>query len=384
MAFIINNKVSNGASSRGLPTAGLRSPRVAIKLRRSASASDLPRCIEQVARAMGALHNPTRELARMNLRADDFSVKSYLGTYLPRTVFEFKTIGTDMLSHPPIRQALPVNRPLRILDLGSGTGGAWMGMVTALHNHGFKQPVLVDAVDGNTLALSKQSAFDKAIGADTGMNIKLTTTHCELGTGVGAFVNDLLALLQRLDTRYDFVLVSKHLSEFYCAAGHAAHGIVYESLRLLEPALTPNGYLVLLDLTTRIDDVSEFFPNLMARELGQFLDEHPQGMRPVLPVPCAVNARGGCAGDRGRCFTQRELHFCHGMGPGEGVRHESTKVVYRVLAPQAHARSITAGYSCDMAYQVNAQKVDQVCHRGQIVSPMRGVNGYLPLVDCTK
>jgi SAM-dependent methyltransferase len=346
--------------------------------------SSLPACIERVACQLGARYNPDPVKARFNLHADEFSVKSYLGTYLPRTVFEFLTIGHDLFSQANMLKAVPIDRPLRILDLGSGIGGAWMGLASALFANGHSQPLHIDAVDGNRRALAKQAPFARAIAAEAGTRIKLFTTHCTLGADAASFAKDLVELLERLNTQYDFVLVSKHLSEFYCAAGPAATGVVYEALHLLAPALTPQGYLVVLDLSTRIDEVGEFFPNLMAREIGQYLADHPDGMRAVLPVPCAVSSANGCAAGGGQCFTQRQMNFSHSINRTGAVRQESTKVTYRVFTHQAHARHLTAGYSHDLAYHVNAQRDHEACHRGRIVSQMRGVNGFLPPVQTTQ
>lgn len=344
----------------------------------TANPSDLPACIERTARQLGAFYSPSHEQARYNLHADEHSVKAYLGTYLPRTVFEFMTIGQDMLSHPPMLKSVPTHRPLRILDLGSGTGGAWMGLASALFANNYSQPLHIDAVDGNRLALAKQAPFASAISKQAGVNIQLVTTHCTLGSDTASFAQDLVALLERLNKQYDFVLVSKHLSEFYCAAGPAAHGVVRQALHLLAPALTPQGFLVMLDVTTRIDEVGEFFPKLMARELGQYMSQDPQNLRPVLPVPCAINSANACAASTGQCFTQRQLFFSHAINRSGLVRSESTKVTYRVLTHPTNARHISAGYSGNLAYHVNAQRDDQACHRGQILSQMRGVNGYLP------
>lgn len=343
--------------------------------------SDLPACIERVARQLGAVYRPDQEQARYNLHADEHSVKAYLGTYLPRTVYEFTCIGHDMLGHAPMRRAIASNRPLSILDLGSGTGGAWMGLASALFSQGFRRGLEIDAIDGNQLALSKQAPFANAMQAQSGVPIQLVTTHCQLGADAGAFASSLYTVLKRLNKQYDFVLVSKHLSEFYCVKGRAACGVVYEALQWLEYALKPQGFLVMLDVTIRIDEMGEYFPNIMARELGEYMVSKPGGLRPVLPLPCAVSSARGCAASRGQCFTQRQMHFRQGMDGDGVVRRDVTKVTYRVLARQPHASSITAGYSCGLAYQVNAQRDDQACCHGQIVTQKNGVNGYFPVIN---
>jgi SAM-dependent methyltransferase len=349
----------------------------------AAAVSDLPACIEQVARRLGAVYNRTPEQARFNLHADEFSVRAYLGTYLPRTVFEFMTIGQEMLGHGAMRQTLPANRPLRILDLGSGTGGAWMGLAVALFCNGYAQPLEIDAVDGNALALSKQELFVHALGAEAGVDISVTPHHRVLGPDVATFAADLQAVLAELNRQYDFVLVSKHLSEFYCAVGHAAQGVVYETLRLMVSVLQPNGYLVILDLATPIQEVGQYFPNIMAQELGAYLGDHHEGLRPVLPVPCAVSARGGCAGGAGHCYSQRELHFRHGIRWGRALHPENTKIAYRVLTHPAHAERIVSGYAGDLPYNVNAQRSHEACQHGKIVFQPQGFDGYLPPANRT-
>lgn len=75
------------------------------------------------------------------------------------------------------------------------------------------------------------------------------------------------------------------------------------------------------------------------------------------------------------------MHFRQGMDGDGVVRRDVTKVTYRVLARQPHASSITAGYSCGLAYQVNAQRDDQACCQGQIVTQKNGVNGYFPVIN---
>lgn len=352
-------------------------PRYLAKPPVDQAASDLPVCIERVAREFGAINRQNAHDARINLNANAFSVRCYLGTYLPRTVFEFMTLGRDMLGHAAMRKSLLTTRPLRILDVGSGTGGAWMGLATALIEHGFNNGIEVDAIDGNAHALSRQSAFANAMATDAGVPIRLQTICQKLGPDVTAFEHDLGGVLAQLGRQYDFVLVSKHLSELYCAAGPAAHGVVYQAMNLLGEVMLPTGYLVVLDMTTRIDEVGEYFPNLLARELGIYLSQRPQALQPVLPVPCAVSAQAGCAGGQGGCYTQRHLHFRHSMTSAAALRSEHTKVTYRVLTHRAQAANIAAGYPSNLAYHVNDRHDNQVCHRGRIVWNQRGFNGFL-------
>jgi hypothetical protein len=75
------------------------------------------------------------------------------------------------------------------------------------------------------------------------------------------------------------------------------------------------------------------------------------------------------------------MNFSHSINRTGAVWQETTKVTYRVFTQQAHARHLTAGYSHNLAYHVNAYRDDQACHRGRVVFQRRGVNGFLPQGD---
>ena len=342
--------------------------------------SDIPKYIEHTARQLGARHAPDHDAVRSNLNADDWSVKNYLGTYFPRTVFEFKTIIGEMLDHPKIQRSLNKTRPLRILDLGSGTGGAWIGLALAVEQAQVAAGLSIEAIDGNATALAVQQSFAQAITTATDMPIDLNTRQVTLSTTRKEFVADLSIALSALVGKFDVVLVSKHLSEFYENNFQASHGIIHDALKLLSGILTKEGFLVVLDLTTQTKGSGAFFPITMARETASYLRNTHGGLRPVLPVPCAMHMASNCAGT-GSCYTQRKLPFCHGLAmPPGNLRTEITKITYLVLTPNEHAAQICSTYPTGVAYGVNAKKPSVACKAGRIVNDPDCVNGYKPLV----
>jgi SAM-dependent methyltransferase len=341
--------------------------------------SDIPKYIEHTARQLGARYAPDHGAARSNLHADDGSVKSYLGTYFPRTVFEFKTIIGEMLDHAEIRSSLRKTRPLRILDLGSGTGGAWIGLALAVEQAHVAAGLSIEAIDGNATALAVQKSFAQAITAATGMPIDLNTRQVTLGITRKDFVADLSTALSALVGKFDVVLVSKNLSEFYENNLQASSGIVKEALKLLSGVLTNEGFLVVLDVTTQTKGSATFFPITMARETASYLRETQGGVRPVLPVPCAMHMASNCAGT-GSCYTQRKLLFRHALAHPGYLRTEVTKVTYLVFTPNGHAEQICSTYPAGFAYGVNANKPFEACNAGRIVNAPDCVDGYKPLV----
>lgn len=341
--------------------------------------SDLPKYIEHTAHQLGARYAPDHDAVRSNLNADDWSVKSYLGTYFPRTVFEFKTIIGEMLDHPRIQGSLKKTRPLRILDLGSGTGGAWIGLALAVEQAQVAASLSIEAIDGNAMALAVQKSFAQAITTATGLPIDLNTQQITLGTTRKEFVDDLSTALSALVGKFDVVLVSKHLSEFYENNLHASPGIIRDALKLLSGVLTKEGFLVVLDLTTQTKGSGTFFPITMARETASYLRNAREGVRPVLPVPCAMHMASNCAGT-GSCYTQRKLSFCHGLALPGSLRTEITKITYLVFTPNGHAEQICSTYPTGVAYGVNANKPIVACKAGRIVDAPGCVSGYKPLV----
>lgn len=341
--------------------------------------SDIPKYIEQTARQLGARYAPDHDAVRSNLNADESSVKTYLGTYFPRTVFEFQTIIGEMLDQPKIRRALHKARPLRILDLGSGTGGAWIGLALAFEQAQVAAGLSIEAIDGNAPALAVQKSFAQVITAATGMTIDLNTRQVTLGTTRGAFVADLSTALSALVGKFDVVLVSKHLSEFYENNLQASPGIIQGALELLSGVLTKDGFLLVLDLTTKTKGSGAFFPITMARETATYIRNTRGGIRPVLPAPCAMHMANNCAG-RSRCYTQRELQFRHGLAGTGYLRREITKFTYLVFTPNEHAKQICSTYPTGVTYGVNANQPSEACKSGRIISALSCVNGYKPLV----
>ncbi|MDD4927579.1 MAG: class I SAM-dependent methyltransferase, partial [Methylotenera sp.] len=337
-------------------------PANVLKLLTSKPKSDLPACIERVSRSFGATRHCNSSAARFNLNSDNAGVQHYMGTYMPRTIFEFMTVGNEMLAFAPIRKTLGAGRPLRILDIGSGTGGAWMGLATALFANGFRDGLEIDAVDGNPIALRKQQAFATAISEDAQCPIAVRTICRKLGPSANAFRADLSAVLSEVEGNYDFILVSKHLSELFCYVGAAAIGVVQHALNLLGNMLTPTGYVIVMDVTIRIEQMNEYFPQIFARELSQYLAQDAAVLQPVLPVPCAISAKSGCVGSTGACYTQRLMQLQHSMPMSAGVYVENTKVTYRVLARRSLAARVATNYSPDLAYHVNDSQSAQACH----------------------
>jgi hypothetical protein len=209
------------------------------------------------------------------------------------------------------------------------------------------------------------------------MSVQLTTHEATLGLTRASFGADLKSALATLRGEYDVVLVSKHLSEFYHYNYRNASGIIQDSLQILSDVLTPDGFLIVLDVTTSVKGDGEFFPITMSHEMRDYIVATPSGLKPILPIPCAQHMGSAC-GSKGGCYTQRRLEFRHDMTSSGYCGTEQTKIAYRVFTPAPHAARIAAPYAVNVGYRVNANKPSEACQFGRIVNTPGGSNGFVP------
>jgi SAM-dependent methyltransferase len=335
-----------------------------------------PAFLGQAADKLGACYLPDPSAALKNLDADEGRVKAYLGTYFPRTVVEFRTIGQEILAHPAFRASICQDRPLRILDLGSGSGGAWMGFLLAFCDHGLKPRLEVVAIDGNEQALGLQKTLLPDLTAGTGVQVDLATLPVRLRSDRAGFAADLADCLEACNpaggTGFDLVLVSKHFSEHYQAEGRAAHGVVADGLEALGACLAPQGMLIVLDVTNPIEPTGQFMSFRIAIETNEYLARRNARLHPVLPLPCGLHAGVSCAASTG-CFTQRRLRVHHA---GKGLI-DNTKITYRFFCEYTFARAMLHDVDTGTAYAVNAARPLESCQCGRKVSTTPTRNGFV-------
>ena len=341
---------------------------------RTAISAGYPAFLYAVTKQLGARHLRDHDSVRINLDADEQRVLDYLGTYFPRTVVEFRTIAGELLAHSTARNSVRCADPLRILDLGSGSGGAWIGLALALYDAGINIPLEIIATDGNEIALDLQHELVKEISKATGVSIRLVTIPYSLRSDRTGFAADLAKCLDTcalVCERFDFILASKHFSEHYHAAGDTALGVLHEGLSLLSGYLSERGFMFLLDLTCRIGDNGGYFPLLLANEVLQAVSAEDVELKTILPLPCAEN-KPSCQARNG-CFTQRILQV---RIKGENSMPENTKFTYRIFARPSLAQTILKGIPHNTPWAVNAAKPGEACQNGRKIHALGALSGF--------
>ena len=318
----------------------------------------LPDFLENTLTRLGAHYNPQHQVVRIGLDADDIRNRNYLGTYFPRSVLEAQNILSELFTIPPVADAFTQKDNIRILDIGSGTGGSLTGAILAVVDSiGTTVPIEVTSLDGNADALNKQQEVLNAVREHIPCPLIFTFVQNKFPTAIDGFVEEFQAFARTEGPKYDIILFWKHLSEYYNANFAQANGIVKHALQIASTLLTPNGICCVLDVTT-IDNGVEYFAMTINRESNEYATSADATMATILPLPCARHAQS-CR--LTKCFTQRIFIINHRQH-----LNDSSKVSYRVFAPRSFAAPIIATYTDQVDYRVNAQRPQEACAAGII------------------
>lgn len=319
----------------------------------------LPGFLEDQLEKMGARYEKQKSKARKNFDNDKELNEIYLGTFFPRTVIESWNIFSELLSIPAIDAAFSQKKTIRVLDFGSGTGGAIVGFLLALNTWGSCQvPVEITSIDVNDDALEKQGAILNSIVSRLPFAFNLKLRQVDFPFNLEDFVSVLSEITDNEGIQYDVITCWKWLSEFYNVNFAQAQGIVRHTLNLVSHMLVPYGLCAVADVTTKDNDF-EYFSMTLNRETNEH-DRNPYSVaRTILPIPCSKFSLD-CK--IRKCFTQRIFNVNHQL-----VHTDSTKIAYRVLAPTDFATSIISGFREGSEYRVNPQRPSRACIKGTIV-----------------
>mgnify|MGYP003585789980 CR=1 FL=1 len=305
---------------------------------------------------MNAEYNPQRQGAKHNYAADDAQNRIYLGTYFPRTVVESWNIFTELLSIPVIQAAFRQKDVIRLLDIGSGTGAAVVGMLLALNEWSQCEAAMeITSIDFNEDALGKQGEILESFRDRLSFHFDLKLRHVQLPFDLEGFAPAFSAILDQESYSYDLIICWKSLCEFYNFEFAPAQGIIRNMLGIASHKLVPYGLCVVADVTTT-DNGAEHFAITLNREANEHDTTPNAKTHTILPLCCGSRTK---ACDP-RCYTQRCFRVSHRL-----AHNDQTKIAYRVLAPEAFAYSITASFADHAAYRVNAARPNEACGNGR-------------------
>ena len=124
---------------------------------------------------LSAKYAPEHEKYEYNLNLNEDEIKVYLGTYFPRSYAEVFCIYDNLLSNSCYKQELENMDAINILDIGCGTGGELIGILTVLTKHfATSKTINISVCDGNDIALSVLNDIYGMTNANSHHNINLS------------------------------------------------------------------------------------------------------------------------------------------------------------------------------------------------------------------
>lgn len=273
---------------------------------------------------LGARHEPDWQRFEYNLDLNEDEIKRYLGTYFPRSYTEAFCIIDALFEHSAYGTAWEKKLEASILDVGTGTGGNIVGLLTALAKHCPKlKRVIIHGYDGSPLALSATREILQSLESKVpfALEVKLTK-HC---------ITTLDALPKPHAGRYDFITTFKTGCEIIARGSGSADDFYYKFLYSYADLLSDLGLMILLDVTTKPEHTN-FYPQLLNEQVSRFVREQPD-FATLVPVPCNIY-EGRCSET---CFTQKEFSVTHRM-----ASHDPSRVTYRVLSRAACGKRLHA------------------------------------------
>ena len=321
--------------------------------------TQLPDFLDDQLKSMNAEYRQLRLEASTNFENTPKKNRIYLGTYFPRTVIESWNIFQELLRIPIISKAFSQKKSIRILDIGSGTGAAVIGILLALKNWANGNiPVDIISLDINEDALSKQGEILKSLSNHLPFKVDYQLRHEPLPFELDNFVTALENIAKDEGQTFDIVTSWKCLCEFYNVNYAQAQGIIRNSIGLASQMLVPKGLCVLSDITNRPTNHNfEYFSMILNREANEHDSDDAAISRTIIPIPCARNSRT-C--NDSKCFTQRIFEVNHRL-----AHNDITKISYRVLAPTAFAQNIIDSFTMQGAFNVNAHRPYSACLNGE-------------------
>lgn len=296
---------------------------------------------------LGANYAPDFVRYEFNLDLTKEEVKTYLGTYFPRSYTESYCIFDNLFSNPNYYSIMQQKSVISILDFGSGTGGEIIGLLTILSKYlpDLKE-ITVLAIDGNHDALR----FSNRI-------IEQFTLHCPfpITYNVGPIsisdCSDVDIIAEIVQNSFDFILSFKAICELISKQRITGNAYQYVA-DILSPKLTDTGLITLLDVTVKNEVIGTYYPIHMNEGVRNFMNES-ELFKTLIPLPCHMFE--DCCTHL--CFTQRIFKVSHSRRI-----NDISKVSYRIMGRKEFVMSIIPKFD-------NAKF---------IIQKKNGINSYCP------
>jgi hypothetical protein len=291
--------------------------------------------------SLGAQYEPDWKKFEHNLDHDRSDIQAYIGTYFPRSYAEAFCIFDDLFSYNQYKMQFRNLTEVWILDIGCGTGGNLIGLLTALAKHWSQlDTVHVHGFDGNTQALGFATTILESFAHQVQFHVdfKLTNTHVKSIKDLPIPENNL----------YDFITSFKMGGEIVSKGKGENDEIYYHILNKYIDRLSNIGLLILLDVSIKPDHTN-YLPILLNEQLSRFLRDN-QEFSTIVPIPCHLYETDCVLS----CFTQKEFCVSH-----RGALNDLSRVAYRILARKPCASTFHVRTDENAGYIVRKREANE-------------------------
>ena len=292
---------------------------------------------------LSAQYNPNYQRHSFNLDLSEDEVKTYLGTYFPRSYAEAFCIYDDICKNSRYIDLIKDKKEIHILDLGCGTGGELIGLISVLEKY---IPTCVkfniEAIDGNAYSLETfqeiASYLTKKSQREYAINTIRKTISC---------TDDIENIVDGyIERSFDFIQMCKFGCELESRRICKMANPYQLLLTLFGKVLSPKGLFMLLDVTTISKTDNMYYSQLLNIGTRDALRKQPR-LGVLIPL-CCSNFNNDC---QIPCFTQKEFMVRHSK-----KYNDISKVAYRIIAHQEFIKLMQLDNEGQYQYLINSNK----------------------------
>lgn len=236
------------------------------------SETRLPKWLDKfIFENLQAKYEPDFEKFDYNLEHSTEELLTYLGTYFPRSFAESFCIFDDIFSNRAYNLELSTKEELNILDIGCGTGGNLIGLLTAINKHFTNiQNINFWAIDGNSDALQILKSIIIKFIRNHSININF-----QLINETFKEVKEVSKLFEIIPCKsFDFIMSFKTIVEIISKGNGLNNDSYYKWFDLTSDLLNSNGLALIVDVTTKTD-FSDYLPLLLNEQSRNFVKDKP-------------------------------------------------------------------------------------------------------------
>lgn len=353
---------------------------------------------------LGAKYDPNYDRAKNSLDADKEQNLINLGTYFPRSFLEINKIFTDLTQNSHIYESLKRKKEIRILDIGSGTGGSLLGLLWFLkefNQNNADTSIHILSIDGNGNALGFQEQLLKTFCPEiityVPENLVISNDNLKemLDQAIENFTVDM----------FDIIISSKFVNEIYRddkSENEEMHENNYQKNKgmygnIIDASsnyLAVDGIFLLSDVTDPIkpgaganvpvsfSECESYLPGIMNSETIEYLNNATAKLKPIIPLSCAL-WHDICKAHF--CFTQNiiKLEFSQDSKRDywrKGIKDGPCKITYKIFAHTAFAESILKQIVGQQCYKIADAKS---CNLGNYRFADEKANSYMDAFSLT-